>query len=182
MARLVDKTIGSIIYGVIVGESFRDEGHFWELKSQSTKHFETVLHPLNLIQQKNCHLYRHLPGFKQYLQKAADGWNSIVKQFNVKIQQHKLSVEKIDEPKDLISAFLMEQKLREEAGEKSHHFTDDNLRVLCADFWVRIVKALPQTRRISVSRTRYCWCLSYLVSNLHDQLSRGTAKGSRRVG
>lgn len=113
LTELVDFSIGSVIYSIILGECF-DESNihvFSELKAKSNQHMNTILHPINLIQQKNFHLYKNLPVFRYYQKMALDGWKYMLNFFDDQIRKHKEFIESLDdldnyEATDLIYQFL----------------------------------------------------------------------------
>jgi hypothetical protein len=113
LSELIDLSVGSVIYSMLAGESFNETSiHlFRELKFQSNEHMANIVHPFNLIQQKNYYLYKYLPGFKHYQKRALDGWIYLMEFFDDQIREHKEFIESLDdldsyEATDLIYQFL----------------------------------------------------------------------------
>ncbi|KAI6175821.1 Unspecific monooxygenase [Aphelenchoides bicaudatus] len=142
LPEMFDLSIGSVIYSVILGECFDKHNihMFKQLKTFSNMHMNYVLHPFNLIQQKNFHLYKNLPGFRHYQKVTLDGWSGMMNFFDDQIREHKEfidSIENLDsyQATDLIYQFLKEwrQKL---GDDEDLIYNDQNLKVICIDSWL----------------------------------------------
>lgn len=76
--------------------------HLFQERVQT--HIGSLGHPLVFMAMKNPNMYKHLPGFKQKLQLAADSGKYLVKFFCDRIEDHERDFIEEEEAKDYVNA------------------------------------------------------------------------------
>ncbi|KAI6238913.1 (pine wood nematode) hypothetical protein [Aphelenchoides fujianensis] len=177
--RPIERAVGSAINSLICGYRFVDhkEAEFYKMKdclnnlnSAFTSFFASL--PITLP------FLRKLPVFRPRFERAVGFFHDILDFLERNIEEHKQQNDyaTMDEPQDFMSAYLLEQRKREESGEP-HFFSQPQLRNVCFDIWI----AGQETTSITIN-----WAVAFLVvhsdlqQRVHEELDR-VVGGDRMV-
>ncbi|KAI6240307.1 (pine wood nematode) hypothetical protein [Aphelenchoides fujianensis] len=172
--RLTDIATGSLINAVICGYRFsadeRTQAKFFHLKNVLSDIMASFQNPLLMLSVHNRFLSK-APVFSTYFNRLVALQSQIRDFINDCIDEHLARTDYTAadfEPKDLIDAYIYEQKRQEATGEPSY-FSRPQLEASCSDMWFAGQESTSST---------VTWGIAFLIRHpdvqqkLHDELDR----------
>ncbi|KAI6238716.1 (pine wood nematode) hypothetical protein [Aphelenchoides fujianensis] len=172
--RLTDIATGSLINAVICGYRFsadeRTQAKFFHLKGVLSDIMASFQNPLLMLSVHN-RLLSKAPIFSTYFNRLVALQSEIRDFLNECIDEHlaRTDYSAADfEPKDLIDAYIWEQKRQEATGEPTY-FSRRQLEGTCSDMWFAGQESTSST---------VTWGIAFLIRHpdvqqkLHDELDR----------
>ncbi|KAI6179074.1 (pine wood nematode) hypothetical protein [Aphelenchoides besseyi] len=164
--------VGSVINSLLNGYRFTtnsNEEEFYKLRESAEKMMKSFADPLMII-AVTSKLFRKLPIVKQRLEKsvgyARDIFDFLERVIDKHIEQN--DYENMQEPSDLIDAFMME-KTKLDKTEEAHHYSKLQLINVNLDLWL----AGHETTSATIT-----WGIAYMITNpevqekLHGEIDR----------
>ncbi|KAI6196404.1 (pine wood nematode) hypothetical protein [Aphelenchoides besseyi] len=163
---------GSIINNLVNGYRFttnNKEEEFYKLRESAERMMKSFSDPLMII-AVTSKLFRRLPIIKQRLEKAVGYARDIFDFMERVIDNHieQNDYENMQEPSDLIDAFMME-KTKLDKNEEAHHYSKLQLINVNLDLWL----AGHETTSATIT-----WGIAYMIMNpevqekLHEEIDR----------
>ena len=162
----IDRAVGSIINALTLGYRYGREGieEYKKVKKYALDIVYLSGHPLMKIIDSNAERYKNYPIIKPFYNKVIKLTQDCEDFFMEKVNEHKKRIDfnSDESPLDYTEAFLRQQYLAEQNGDKSGFYSDTQLYAMIIDLWL----AGQETSSNTLS-----WMCIYLINRPEIQQS-----------